>query len=212
MTDVTPPSLARGKIVKALLLALILALIILVTAVLPAEYGIDPLGTGKLLGFSRLYQPQAETKTNSLGETTLQQSHPILKMEDAGSGPDVLKPTEADDPAPEKQLAERGDSIQVKVPAGKGIEYKIYMLKYGEIKYEWKTDKGIVFFDFHGDVKLKKPGKNNYFKSYTVAYADNMIGTMLAPFEGNHGWYFQNKGKADMIVNIRLKGEYTLLK
>lgn len=212
MTDVTPPSLAKGKIIKAMLLALILALIILVTAVLPAEYGIDPLGTGKLLGFSQLYHPHEETKANGLGETTRQQSHPILKMEDAGSGPDVAKPAEADGPVPEKQLTEREDSIRVIVPAGKGIEYKIYMLKYGELKYEWKADKGNVFFDFHGDVKLKKPGKNNYFKSYTVAYADNMIGTLLAPFEGNHGWYFQNKGKTDITVHIRLKGEYALLK
>lgn len=212
MTDVTPPPLGKGKIIKATIFAFILGIIILVTAVLPAEYGIDPLGTGKRLGFSRLYQPTAETKPVTGSETIGLAAHPVLKMKDAGSGPRVLKPKEADAPAPEKQLAQREDSIQVKVPAGKGIEYKVYMLKYGQIKYEWKTDKGIVFFDFHGDVKLTKPGKNNYFESYTVAYADNMIGTLLAPFGGNHGWYFQNTGKMDRIINIYLKGEYSLLK
>ena len=46
------PSL--GKIVAATVVALIVACIILVTVVLPAEYGIDPLGTGKALGLGDL--------------------------------------------------------------------------------------------------------------------------------------------------------------
>ena len=211
MTNINPPFLGMKQIIKATLIALILGSIILVTTVLPAEYGIDPLGTGKLLGFSRLYQPEEETSATEAGSNIATPSHPTLKMEDAGSGPTVLRPKEADSPAPDKQLIEREDSIQVKVPAGKGIEYKIYMLKYGKVKYEWRTDKGTVFFDFHGDVKLKKPGKNDYFESYTVAYADNMIGTMFTSFEGKHGWYFQNKSNRDVLINIRLKGQYTLL-
>ena len=46
------PSLA--KILLATVVAFIVASIILVVAVLPAEYGIDPLGTGKALGLMDL--------------------------------------------------------------------------------------------------------------------------------------------------------------
>jgi hypothetical protein len=42
------------KILAATSLALIVAGVILVTAVLPAEFGIDPLGTGRLLGLTAL--------------------------------------------------------------------------------------------------------------------------------------------------------------
>ena len=48
------PSAAR--IVQATIAALLVATMVLVTAILPAEYGIDPLGTGKLLGLVELAQ------------------------------------------------------------------------------------------------------------------------------------------------------------
>lgn len=53
MTEqVTPPS-AR-KILLATAAASLVAALILITAVLPAEYGIDPLGTGRVLGLTDL--------------------------------------------------------------------------------------------------------------------------------------------------------------
>ena len=44
---------SKGAIVKATVIALAVALVILFTAVLPAEYGIDPLKTGKAAGSHR---------------------------------------------------------------------------------------------------------------------------------------------------------------
>src|SRR5688572_15170244 len=44
----------RRKILTATILALLAAALILVTAVLPAEYGIDLLGTGRLFGLTAL--------------------------------------------------------------------------------------------------------------------------------------------------------------
>jgi len=44
---------------KACATAVLAAAVILVVAVLPAEYGIDPLGTGRALGFSALSRPVA---------------------------------------------------------------------------------------------------------------------------------------------------------
>ena len=46
------PSMA--KIARATLVAAVVAVVILLVAVLPAEYGIDPLGTGKELGLMGL--------------------------------------------------------------------------------------------------------------------------------------------------------------
>lgn len=48
--SVSAPSLA--KIAIATVVALIVAGTILVVAILPAEYGIDPLGTGKAMGLN----------------------------------------------------------------------------------------------------------------------------------------------------------------
>lgn len=55
MTDTPfPPAPSRKRLALATLAALAVAGIVLVTIVLPAEYGIDPLGTGEALGLVAL--------------------------------------------------------------------------------------------------------------------------------------------------------------
>jgi hypothetical protein len=54
LAHVSPPA---GRIAAATALALCAAALLLVVAVLPAEYGIDPLGTGRALGLSALAEP-----------------------------------------------------------------------------------------------------------------------------------------------------------
>lgn len=211
MSEIKHPILETKKIVKATVVALIIGAIILITSVLPAEYGIDPTGIGKSLGFTKLHHQVDNTDATLPIEMTAPQPQRLLKLEQGGSSPDIPIPAEANTPAPEKQLAEREDSILFNLPAGEGLEYKINMLKYGRVKYEWTTGKGTVFFDFHGEVKEKNPTDNVYFESYTVAYSNNMIGNFLSPYEGKHGWYFKNKSETDILITIRLKGQYALI-
>ncbi|HUF75595.1 MAG TPA: hypothetical protein VMM35_04920 [Longimicrobiales bacterium] len=52
-----PPAPTKSKLVFATLAALLLACVVLVTVVLPAEYDIDPLGTGEALGLVVLSRP-----------------------------------------------------------------------------------------------------------------------------------------------------------
>jgi len=54
-----PPAPTKTKLASATLAALLLAGIIPVTVVLPAEYDIDPLGTGQALGLVVLSRPGA---------------------------------------------------------------------------------------------------------------------------------------------------------
>ena len=210
MSEMKHPILEKSKIIKATIIALVVGALLLVVAVLPAEYGIDPTGAGKVLGFSKLYVPESN-QTDDLGMMVSTSNLPLIKLEKAGSGPDVARPVEADNPAPEEQLATREDETKVVVPAGKGIEFKINMLKYGTMKYEWTTaNNEVLYFDFHGEVKQKEEVKEVYFESYTISNSHNMVGTFLAPYEGKHGWFFRNTSNEDVTVNLRLKGQYTL--
>lgn len=210
MSEMIHPIVEKGTIIKATISAFLIGGLLLIIAVLPAEYGIDLTGAGKVLGFTKLYIPEDSGTTNSkivLSNT----STPLLKLEKAGSGPDVVKPLEANNPPPTTQLNAREDETTVIVPAGKGIEFKINMLKYGEMKYEWTTSNGeMLYFDFHGEVKQEKEVKDVYFESYTMGNSNNMVGTFLAPYEGKHGWYFRNSSNADVVVNLRLQGQYAL--
>jgi hypothetical protein len=57
---------SKASIFKASVIALLVALILLFVAILPAEYGIDPLGIGRELGILTLSEGKttAQTKTN----------------------------------------------------------------------------------------------------------------------------------------------------
>lgn len=200
------PIMGKKQLLKSIGIALFIGILVLLTAVLPAEYGMDPLGTGRLFGFEKLYQDDA--KTNKVETSFL--NFEKIKLEKLGSPASVLKPIEAKNPAPETQFSQKEDTIKVSVPAGKGLEYKFKMLKYGSIKYEWTTDQGIVYIDFHGEVKQAHPPENVFYESYTLAYSNNMAGTFTAPFEGKHGWYFRNETNKGIVVTLRLKGQYEL--
>lgn len=206
------PTMTKKQLVKSVLIALLVGVIVLVTAVLPAEYNIDPLGAGRLLGFSKLYVDDTVEETIQVGnDQTGQSNHKKLKLEKLGSPPSVAKPIEADNPGPTRQFDEQNDTINVVVLPGKGIEYKFRALKYGSIKYEWATiDNKIVYIDFHGEVFQENPPENVFYESYTLAYSNNMAGTFTAPFEGKHGWYFRNENKDTVNVTLHLKGQYKL--
>ncbi len=209
MTHNKQALLNKKQLLKSVIIALVIGFIVLITAVLPAEYGIDPLGTGKLFGFGRLYQDDTKTKGNSQNSVL---NFKKITLEKIGSPANVPKPIEANNTAPKEQFSKRQDTIKITVPAKKGIEYKFKILKYGSVKYEWSTDKGIVYIDFHGEVKQENPPENVFYESYTLAYSNNMAGTLTAPFEGKHGWYFRNETNEDIVVTLRLKGEYELFK
>lgn len=99
------------------------------------------------------------------------------------------------------------DSVILNIPAGKGIEYKLAMNKYGKTTYEWTTDSGSLYVDLHGEPAGDTTG---YFESYTIATVDTMKGSFTAPFEGSHGWYWKNKSDHDIQVQLIFNGEYII--
>lgn len=200
--------LDKKQLIKAIVLSAVIGALVLVVAVMPAEYGIDPTGAGKVLGFDKLYIPDQENETVEV--STNRSGLPLVRIEKVGSGQNVPVPEEVELPAPSQNLPFRTDEISITVPAKKGIEYKFDMLKHGKVKYDWVTNNGLVYIDFHGEVKQKVKPKQTYYESYTIGYANNMAGSLLAPFEGPHGWYFRNDSNEPIEITIRLEGEYAL--
>jgi len=171
---------SRGAIVKASLIALAAALVLLFTAVLPAEYGIDPLKTGKLLRLTGISQADSDaggraTPANS-GIYTVQPGTYKVDTEDIGLHP------------------------------GEGFEIKYHMQKGATMVFAWKAD-GPVQFEFHGEPD-RKP-KPDYFESYLLDNKigkDRFYGSFTAPTTGVHGWFWQNKTKQDVRMHLSVSG------
>ncbi|MFB2644457.1 hypothetical protein ACE02D_19440 [Shewanella bicestrii] len=99
-------------------------------------------------------------------------------------------------------------TIEVVVPAGRGVEYKFAMTQYAKMTYEWITDGDALYFDLHGEPKGDTTG---YFESYTIATSNEMKGSFTAPFAGSHGWYWKNKTDKPIAVQLQVKGQYEVI-
>jgi len=72
-----PDAPSRAKLLVATLVALVVAGAVLVVAVLPAEYGIDPLGTGEALGLAVLSGAGGDIPVRTDGITPFSRSYRV---------------------------------------------------------------------------------------------------------------------------------------
>ena len=174
---------SKGAIVKATLIALAVALVILFVAVLPAEYGIDPLKTGKALGLTGLSKA---SDTSTSGRATPVQAGIFTAQ------PNIYKV----------------DAEDLSLLPGEGVEIKYHMQKGAVMVYAWKaTEK--VQFEFHGEPDQKP--KPDYFESYELdnkVGQDHSYGSFTAPTTGIHGWFWENKGKKPVQIHLTTAGFY----
>lgn len=186
LRQVRAPS--KKAIAKATAIALAAALLILFTAVLPAEYGIDPLKTGKALHLTDLAKTsEAKPEPKTVG------ARPTA----APAGIYTAQPT-----------SYKVDSEDLSLMPGEGVEIKYHMRKGAGMVYSWKAN-GNVAFEFHGEPD-NKPNKD-YFESYELddqAGKDRSYGSFIAPTTGIHGWFWENKGKKQVDIHLTTAGFY----
>lgn len=192
MNDINPPVPSLKSLIVASAFATLLAALILISAVLPAEYGFDPTGLGKIMGLTALASP---TKGSS---QPLAITCPVLPTQLAA----------INDLDHKESLPQWQDSVKIIVPAGSGLEYKFHLEKDASLQYSWATDGAKLYFDFHGEPQGDKTG---YFKSFKESNDNQSSGSLTAPFEGAHGWYWENKTRSPITILLNTKGSYRIL-
>ncbi len=207
------------QLVKATLGAIVVAALILVTTVLPAEYGIDPTGIGTRLGLDVLgataeaaealalqpqapqpQAPQTSARSPSTPDITATNAALSAKANTAfGANADQSFDAKA---VSLRSTPYRRDTLTVTLPPGKGAEVKA-MLKSGDgMVFHWKAS-GDVALDMHGE----RIGIKHAWTSYAIEHAQReAAGTFVAPFDGSHGWYWQNRGTEPVTVEIEVSG------
>jgi hypothetical protein len=193
MSDDTTTRLAlaeqRARIALAAAGAMLVAGVLLMAAILPAEYGVDPLGTGKLLGLTSL----AQSNTPAVAAAGAAQAPPPEELEPVRPGANTAQAI------PLKQ-----DTVTFKLGPFEGIEYKYRMEKGASMVYSW-TSTGKVRFDFHGEPQGAPKG---YAESYEMAEGQKASGSFFAPTTGIHGWFWENLSTDDITVTLTSTGFY----
>ena len=178
----------RQRIAVAAGAALLVAGLVLVMFILPAEYGVDPLGTGARFGLVEL-------------GVTGQQVAALEAAAAAGDGAEQAAIIVAQDGG------FVGETVDFIVAAGEGMEYK-YRLDQGEaLLYAW-TATGPVNYELHAEPDGAPRG---YAQTYELGQAASQAsGTLTAPFSGIHGWFWENLSDQEVTVTLTTAGFYNL--
>jgi hypothetical protein len=183
--DVEVPS--ASSLARATLLAALVAAVLLVTVILPAEYGVDPIGAGRALG---LYRPPAVEV-------------PVPEGMSAGA---MAIPT-GTATLTRSPVPYRIDEMSITLKPGEGGEIKAVMGKGQHLVYTWTAAGGTVDVDMHGDaLDAKDAAEARSFWKDEEQPGDQ--GTFTAPVAGRFGWFWQNLNDTDVTITVRTSGFY----
>lgn len=200
----------RASLLKGSLLAFVVAVLVTVFFVMPAEYGVDPTGAGAKLGLLDLAANAESLGENSTGggSVTFEGTWPGIPDEFDFYEPDILG-----DPFSRTHPSKfRSDALTIELDVGEQTEYKAIMLQGDALVYHWRLNNGAsVYTDFHAD-----PGENaaaaGYPDRYYIRYAESETvessGSLVAPFDGNHGWYWLNIEEEPISITLEVHGFY----
>ena len=178
----------KQRIAVAFGAAILVAGLILVMFILPAEFAVDPLGTGAKLGLLPL--GEVGQQVGALNATAASA---------AGAGQAAIIV------AQDKPFQQ--ESVDFKLAPHEGMEYK-YRLDKGEaLLYSWSAT-APVNYELHAEPDGAPAG---YAQSYEKKNAFMQAsGTLTAPFPGIHGWYWENTSGNEVTVTLKTAGYYNL--
>ena len=176
------------SLIKASLVAVAVAVFLLLVAVLPAEYGIDPTGIGKRLGLSQL---NTSSNEKTVKETTAIPSTSISNSPIQATQKDLIHKT-----------------LTLTLAPKQGAEVKAVMNKGDQFIFSWKASHNNLSFDMHGDYPNTQDEFTSFWEDKNL---DKTSGTFQAPFDGNHGWYWQNDGTETVTIELSVSGFFSSL-
>ncbi len=178
-----------SQLIKSTIIAATVAILLLITIVLPAEYGIDPTKAGQLLGLKKM----GEVKMSLAKEVEADQNKHTDKA------PVQVPAVSAKVPSVEVN----SDTMSIILAPNQGKEIKAVMKAGKTVTYSWKSNGSKVNFDVHADSRKLKIDYHKYVKGVEA----ELQGSITAAFDGQHGWYWRNRTDSPVTITLEVSGE-----
>jgi hypothetical protein len=201
IADLTAKGLPSSQaLLKATAVALLVAALVLMFVVLPAEYGVDPTGVGSRIGLTAMSDPDAADAADAESGELIE---PTNTVESSAAPISVL------DAVFKAEQPFRTDEMSVTLQPNEGGEIKALMQVGERMMFSWVTEGGGVNFDMHGEEL--NAGKDEFTSYWKGRNETSGHGAFQAPFAGTHGWYWRNRGSAPVTVRVKTSGYYEKL-
>ena len=229
------PSSAR--LLWSTFFAFAVAMLLLVTIILPSEYAINPTGLGRMLGLTQMGEiktqlaeeaaadahgggaqplPLAETSRLDAIERQLNEiMAAVSALQTRGTAapttPDTVEQATAT-PAP---AVEESDFVppsiwrdEIEITLQPGQGVELKLVMAANAEAEFEWTANGSVLNF--DTHGDGGGQSvSYEKGRGVA---EQAGVLRAAFSGNHGWFWRNRTDAPVTLTLRTRGDYSELK
>jgi len=172
-----------GQLLKSTGIAAAVASVLLVTIVLPSEYGVDPTRIGSVFGLTEMgrikQQLAKEAEADAAADAAAVDAVPV-------SVPAAPTASAVAPPAAPTIVAHgtvRTDETIVTLQPDQGAEIKLVMQEGATARFTWTSSGGKINFDTHAD----RPGVS--YHAYGKGSSPPEEGVLTAAFTGSHGWF-----------------------
>lgn len=95
------------------------------------------------------------------------------------------------------------ETVIINLAMDGSTEYKAIMKQGDAVVFHWKTNRGNVYYDYHGhDAAFG----DEFFTRYDEGEGSERSGSMVAPYDGQHGWYFLNIEEGPTTITLNVSG------
>lgn len=211
-----------GQLLKSTGIAAAVASVLLVTIVLPSEYGVDPTRIGSVFGLTEMgrikQQLAKEAEADAAADAAAVDAVPVSisaapAASAAASAPAIAQaqtsgPNAAPPAAPTVVTpgAVRTDETILTLQPDQGAEIKLVMQEGATARFTWTSSGGKINFDTHAD----RPGVS--YHAYGKGSSPREEGVLTAAFTGSHGWFWRNRTGQPVTITLKTEGAYTEIK
>jgi len=175
------------------------------------------LGLGALIGFSMVDEAAeevasdtapAEVATTGVADTGGAPVYRFLSPETTSVEHDeygqALPGANGENHIP-REGALKTEVLEITLELDAVTEYKALMKQGDSITYRWSVDGGEAYYDFHAH---DEAFGDEFFTRYSEGEGTSSGGSIVAAYDGQHGWFWLNISDGPITITLEVMGYY----
>jgi hypothetical protein len=104
-----------------------------------------------------------------------------------------------------REGAPKSETLTITLEADASVEYKAIMKQGDAVAFRWSTDGGQAYYDFHAHDDAFGP---EFFTRYDEGEGTERAGSIVAAYDGQHGWFWLNLEGGPTTITLEVAGFY----
>lgn len=99
----------------------------------------------------------------------------------------------------------KSDVVEIELMGDSRVEYKVFMSQGDSFVFNWQVEGEDIYYDFHAH---DDAFGEEFYTRYDDGRATGRSGTIVAAYDGQHGWYWQNLEPDNVTLTLQVAGFY----